>query len=50
MEKYSSMIKGGDGLAISKKQAEIVKCIEKENPKILVCSGAKRTEQERHGF
>ena len=29
-------------MAISKKQAQVVKCIEKENPKILICSGAKR--------
>ena len=29
-------------MAISKKQAEIVKCVEKENPKILICAGAKR--------
>ena len=50
MEKCSSMIKGGDDLAITKKQTEIIKCVENENPKILICSGAKRTEQARLGF
>ena len=29
-------------MAISKKQAEIVRGVEKENPKILICAGAKR--------
>ena len=29
-------------MAISPKQIEVVKCVENENPKILVLSGAKR--------
>ena len=29
-------------MPISKKQREVVKCVENNNPKILVCSGAKR--------
>ena len=30
-------------MGITSKQTEVVKCIEKENPKILICSGAKRS-------
>ena len=29
-------------MGISNKQKEVIKCVELENPKILVCSGAKR--------
>lgn len=29
-------------MGITKKQAEVIKCVENENPKILICSGAKR--------
>ena len=29
-------------MGITKKQEEVIKCVENENPKILVCSGAKR--------
>ena len=29
-------------MAITKKQAEIIRCVEQENPKILICTGAKR--------
>lgn len=28
---------------LTKKQIEIVKCVQRENPKILICSGAKRS-------
>lgn len=29
-------------MGITKKQAEVIKCVENENPKILICAGAKR--------
>ena len=40
--KYLLMMKEGDAMRITPKQKEVVDCIKFENPKILICSGAKR--------
>ena len=42
MAKNLLMMKEGDAMRITPKQKEIVDCIKFENPKILICSGAKR--------
>ena len=36
------MMKEGDAMRITPKQKEVVNCIKNDNPKILICSGAKR--------
>ena len=42
MVKNLLMMKEGDSMRITPKQKEVINCIKNDNPKILICSGAKR--------
>ena len=42
MEKYLYLTKEGDCMGLTSKQKDVVRCVEIDNPKILICSGAKR--------
>ena len=42
MVKNLLMMKEGDAMRITPKQKEVINFIKNDNPKILICSGAKR--------